>query len=77
MALDFSLLTYAVGLAAAFGGGFIDSIAGAHADLTKRGALDSIHMISYPGVPIYFKKKKIKTFQNVLHKRNQFIYLLE
>ena len=36
---------------------FIDSIAGAHADLTKRGALDSIHMISYPGVPIYFKKK--------------------
>lgn len=28
MTLDFSLLTYAVGLAAAFGGGFIDSIAG-------------------------------------------------
>ena len=28
MALDFSLLTYSIGLAAAFGGGFIDSIAG-------------------------------------------------
>lgn len=36
---------------------FIDSIATAHADLATRGNLDSIHMVSYRGVPIYFKKK--------------------
>lgn len=36
---------------------FIDSIANVHADLTTRGNLDSIHMIAYPGVPVYFKKK--------------------
>lgn len=36
---------------------FIDSIANVHADLTTRGNLDSIHMIAYPKVPIYFKKK--------------------
>lgn len=36
---------------------FIDSIANAHANTATRGQLDSIHMIAYPGVPIYFKKK--------------------
>lgn len=36
---------------------FIDSIANIHADLATRGNLDSIHMIAYPKVPIYFKKK--------------------
>ena len=36
---------------------FIDSIANAHANIATRGQLDSIHMIAYPGVPIYFKKK--------------------
>lgn len=36
---------------------FIDSIANAHANIATRGRLDSIHMIAYPGVPIYFKKK--------------------
>ena len=34
MTLDFSLLTYAICLAAAFGGGFIDSIAGGGGLLT-------------------------------------------
>mgnify|MGYP002639382923 FL=1 len=36
---------------------FIDSIANRHADLATRGNLDSIHMITYSKVPIYFKKK--------------------
>lgn len=36
---------------------FIDSIANRHADLATRGELDSIHMISAGGVPLYFKKK--------------------
>ena len=36
---------------------FIDSIANVHANIATRGQLDSIHMIAYPGVPIYFKKK--------------------
>lgn len=35
---------------------FIDSIANAHANTATRGQLDSIHMIAYPGVPIYLKE---------------------
>lgn len=36
---------------------FIDSIANAYANSATRGNLDSIHMIQYRGVPIYYKKK--------------------
>ena len=42
--LDFSLVTYAVGIAAAFGGGFIDSIAGG-------GGLITMPALLLSGVP--------------------------
>ena len=44
MALDFSLFTYAIGIAAAFGGGFIDSIAGG-------GGLVTMPALLLSGVP--------------------------
>lgn len=36
---------------------FIDSIANRHANTSTREQLDSIHLLSAPGTPIYFKRK--------------------
>lgn len=36
---------------------FIDSIANVYATQPNHGGLDTIHMVSYPGIPIYFKEK--------------------
>ena len=42
---DFSLLTYAVGIAAAFSGGFIDSIAGGGGLVTMVAGLDDFLLL--------------------------------